>query len=88
MSIGVRSGTSVKTNKEKTQLRENITRLENELEQVKLMYTNDNENLKKQAMKIKANLDMTLLQKKGLEGEVNLIRSSHQELQSTKQLLE
>ena len=52
------------------------------------MYTNDNENLKKQAMKIKANLDMTLLQKKGLEGEVNLIRSSHQELQSTKQLLE
>lgn len=52
------------------------------------MYSNDNENLKKQAMRIKANLDMTLLQKKGLEGEVNLIRSSHQELQSTKQLLE
>lgn len=88
MSIGVRSGNSVKSVCEKVKLRENIQLLEKELHQLKQSYSHDNDSLRRQAQKIKSNLDLTMLQKKGLEGEVNLIRSTHQEMQTSKQRIE
>ena len=44
--------------------------------------------LRTQSLKIKANLDLTLLQKRGLEGELSIFRENYEEILQSKTRIE